>query len=98
MMVVKNSLVNPNQASKLGEIVKQNDDFTKMLDDMNKKNDEIKKINDKFTKELKEQDKIFKQFDLAFIRNQIIFGNLDEAERSKLFKKSLKIAKELSEL
>lgn len=98
MMVIKDSLVNPNSIMKLGEMASQSDKFSKMVDELNKKNDEIKKISEKFKKDLKEQDKMFKQFDLALIRNQIMFGNVDEAQRNKLFKKSLKIVKELGEL
>lgn len=98
MMVIKDSLNRVDTTAKLGEIIKQNDEFSKMLDKITKQNDEMKKINEKLKQDFKEQDKIFKHFDLALIRNQILFGNLDEAKQSELFKKSLKIAKELSEL
>lgn len=98
MMVIKDSLIKPYKVNKFTEFTKQNDKFTKMLDEMSKQNDEIKRINEKLAKELKEQSKMFKKFDLDFITNQIIFGNANDTKRDELFKKRLKIAKELSEL
>lgn len=76
----------------------KNSEFAKIYDDFKQKNDDFSAYQKKFEKILKEQDRMFKLFDLSMIYNQLMFGNNDSQKRSQLLQKSLKITHDLSKL
>ena len=82
----------------------KNEQIAQAIDDAATKLDEIKQssqgigdddlaaISKSLQKQIDEDEKLFKTFDFMPIMNQLIYGNLDEAEKSKLYKKASDIA------
>lgn len=79
------------------QIAQALDEASAKLDEINdnKKgigDDDLAAISKSLQKQIDEDEKLFKTFDFMQIMNQLIYGNLDEAEKSKLYKKASDIA------
>lgn len=79
------------------QIAQALDEASAKLDEINdsKKgigDDDLAAISKSLQKQIDEDEKLFKTFDFMQIMNQLIYGNLDEAEKSKLYQKASDIA------